>query len=187
MLLQRYILQLPKFIGLELTAQFIKYASTRDFEKAAVGQKGIINEKIRKVYNYPLHQTHKLLSACHWFNYFNNKITSGFNYYLDQQNLIQHSKIPGLNQLDILKYEETFHYKYHVDDGIKTPRVMSGILFLNNDYEGGDLCFKNTFDDEEISIKPTPGTLVVWPSCFLFPHTVKPITKGIRYSLVAWA
>ena len=48
MLLQRYILQLPKFIGLELTAQFIKYASTRDFEKAAVGQKGIINEKIRK-------------------------------------------------------------------------------------------------------------------------------------------
>ena len=92
-----------------------------------------------------------------------------------------------MNQLDILKYEETFHYKYHVDDGIKTPRVMSGILFLNNDYEGGDLCFKNTFDDEEISIKPTPGTLVVWPSCFLFPHTVKPITKGIRYSLVAWA
>ena len=64
---------------------------------------------------------------------------------------------------------------------------MSSILFLNNDYEGGELSFKNTFNDDEISIKPTPGTLLVWPSNILFPHAVKPVKKGIRYTIVAWA
>jgi predicted 2-oxoglutarate/Fe(II)-dependent dioxygenase YbiX len=61
------------------------------------------------------------------------------------------------------------------------------VLFLNNDYKGGELCFKNTFDNEEFCIKPTPGMLVVWPSNLLFPHAVKPITEGTRYTIVSWA
>ena len=29
--------------------------------------------------------------------------------------------------------------------------------------------------------------MIIWPSTFLYPHTVKPVTKGTRYSVVAWA
>ena len=66
-------------------------------------------------------------------------------------------------------------------------RTLSSILFLNNDYEGGELTFKNTFNEEELTIKPFPGKLVVWPSNMMFPHTVKPVKKGTRYTIVAWA
>jgi predicted 2-oxoglutarate/Fe(II)-dependent dioxygenase YbiX len=65
--------------------------------------------------------------------------------------------------------------------------IFSCILFLNNDYEGGELCFKNTFDDEEVAVKPLPGKLIIWPSNIMFPHTVKPVKKGIRYTVVGWA
>ena len=59
---------------------------------------------------------------------------------------------------------------------------------LNNDYEGGVL----EFSDPELkniymSVKPEVGKLIIWPSNFMYPHRVTPITKGIRFSIVAWA
>jgi predicted 2-oxoglutarate/Fe(II)-dependent dioxygenase YbiX len=55
---------------------------------------------------------------------------------------------------------------------------------LNNDYEGGELCFK--LEDKELKITNKPGHLIVWPSSFMFPHKVQPIKKGVRYSIVSW-
>ena len=40
---------------------------------------------------------------------------------------------------------------------------------------------------KDIIIKGSPGDLVIWPSNFLFPHGVKPVKKGKRYTVVAWA
>ena len=63
-------------------------------------------------------------------------------------------------------------------------RKYSSILMLNNDYEGGTLCFN--VDDEIVEMETKPGNLVIWPSNFMFPHSVKPLTKGVRYSVVSW-
>ena len=30
------------------------------------------------------------------------------------------------------------------------------------------------------------GDILIFPSVFLFPHEVKPITSGTRYSFVTW-
>lgn len=76
-------------------------------------------------------------------------------------------------------------YGRHVDCGIGTPvRKLSFTLQLSDpdDYEGGDLCLY-------LSEKATPmqrkrGYVAVFPSWTL--HEVKPVTKGTRYSLVAW-
>ena len=56
---------------------------------------------------------------------------------------------------------------------------MTGIVFLNNDYEGGE--FK-LFDDT--IIEPEIGRLVIFPS--FAGHEVKPVTKGVRYTSVCW-
>jgi predicted 2-oxoglutarate/Fe(II)-dependent dioxygenase YbiX len=64
---------------------------------------------------------------------------------------------------------------------------MSCILLLNNDYEGGNLCFRNPDKSGEWEVEVKPNRMIIWPSCFMFPHTVKPVTKGTRYSVVAWA
>jgi predicted 2-oxoglutarate/Fe(II)-dependent dioxygenase YbiX len=53
--------------------------------------------------------------------------------------------------------------------------------------KGGELSFKTLADDKETIFKPIPGSLIIWPSNFLYPHCVKPVTKGTRYSIVAWA
>jgi hypothetical protein len=45
--------------------------------------------------------------------------------------------IRSLNQLDLLKYEVTNHYDFHVDAGTQFHRTLSAVLFLNNDYKGG--------------------------------------------------
>jgi predicted 2-oxoglutarate/Fe(II)-dependent dioxygenase YbiX len=89
--------------------------------------------------------------------------------------------------IEILKYENTGFYTWHVDHFATIPRTMSCILLLNNDYEGGNLCFRNPDGSGEWEVEVKPNRMIIWPSNFLYPHTVKSVTKGKRYSVVAWA
>ena len=66
------------------------------------------------------------------------------------------------------------------DGEIKGVPVLSIIGVLNDDYEGGELMFHG----EEYKTKT--GDVVMFPSNFLYPHMVKPVTKGTRYSFVSW-
>jgi predicted 2-oxoglutarate/Fe(II)-dependent dioxygenase YbiX len=52
---------------------------------------------------------------------------------------------------------------------------------LNEDYEGGEFIM---WEDKEIKLKT--GDLMIFPSTFLYPHKVNPVTKGTRYSCVSW-
>ena len=56
------------------------------------------------------------------------------------------------------------------------------VLYLNDDYSGGEFLM---FDNEE-EIKLKKGEIIVFPSIFLYPHRVAPVTKGIRDSFVSW-
>jgi predicted 2-oxoglutarate/Fe(II)-dependent dioxygenase YbiX len=40
------------------------------------------------------------------------------------------------------------------------------------------------FDNTEIKFKQ--GDLIIFPSIFLYPHRVEPVTKGVRYSFISW-
>ena len=60
--------------------------------------------------------------------------------------------------------------------------ILSIVAVLNDDYEGGEFIM---FDDYEIKFKA--GDLIIFPSVFLYPHLVKPVKKGTRYSFVSWA
>ena len=59
--------------------------------------------------------------------------------------------------------------------------ILSLVGCLNDDYEGGvfHLC------EEPIDIKA--GEFIIFPSLFIYPHYVTPVTKGHRYSWVSWA
>ena len=59
--------------------------------------------------------------------------------------------------------------------------TLSIIGILNDDYEGGELIM---FEDKKIDTKK--GDLLIFPSTFLYPHEITPVTKGIRYSYVSW-
>ena len=81
------------------------------------------------------------------------------------------------------------HYDFHQDgNGYTTKnnltRKLSFSCLLNNseDFEGGELEFFTSTTPH--SVKLNKGDIVVFPSYQL--HRVKPVTKGKRYSLVAW-
>ena len=83
--------------------------------------------------------------------------------------------------MHLLKYENDGYLPAHQDQGVST-RVLSVLLYLNNDYEGGEITFQNS----NITIKPEPGSILFFPSNFLYVHEVAPITKGPRYALPNW-
>ena len=95
----------------------------------------------------------------------------------------------------LLCYEPGGHYKPHNDaeglwtnpDGTKVwkktiDRDLSTVLFLNDDFEGGEFLMFN----EEKEIKFKAGDIMIFPSVFLYPHRVAPVTKGIRDAFVSW-
>jgi len=102
------------------------------------------------------------------------------------------------------KYKLNQHYDWHCDsweapyankdnpDTFGKIRKLSVTCSLSapEDYEGGELefDFRNMDPDKQsvrkcAEIKPR-GSIVVFPSHVW--HRVKPVTKGVRYSLVIW-
>jgi len=67
------------------------------------------------------------------------------------------------------------------DGKLKGVPIISIVGLLNDNYEGG------AFMCREKEIKLIPGDILLFPSNFMYPHEVKEITKGIRYSFVSWA
>ena len=59
--------------------------------------------------------------------------------------------------------------------------MISIIGFMNDDYEGGNMFLS---EDKKIDVKK--GSLLVFPSSFMYPHQITPITKGVRHSYVSW-
>ena len=59
--------------------------------------------------------------------------------------------------------------------------TISTILNFNNEYEGGQLYFWENYE-----IEMGKGDIVMFPSLFMYPHGVKEVVKGKRYSGVAW-
>ena len=65
-------------------------------------------------------------------------------------------------------------------------RYIQIIINLNDDYEGGDLIFTDQSEKENKRLKLGKGSVVFFPSNFMYPHGIQPITKGTRYSIVSW-
>jgi hypothetical protein len=73
------------------------------------------------------------------------------------------------------------------DEQLKTFKNMwSGhmamLIYLNDDYENGDLYFTN----QDYHFKPKRGTLVTFPGSLHYVHGVTPITEGMRYTVSGW-
>ena len=83
---------------------------------------------------------------------------------------------------NMLKYSGGQHYKAHSDGTTATGRAISAIVYLNDDYEGGEVEFTNF----GIKIKPEPGMLLLFPSTYPYTHIAHPVTSGTKYALVTW-
>ena len=136
-------------------------------------------------------RTNKLLSISHSAFVYNNQILQNIHnqFYL----ALLAASIPYSARYNIgeelwhedyslLKYSLTQEYKPHYDSTSKLGRIISALLYLNDDYEGGELEFVNF----NVKIKPEPGMLVLFPSNYAYAHRALPISNGTKYALVTW-
>jgi len=168
-------------------SNLIRFANVSNFEKAQIGgDENKTDFNVRRTYTLPLSNLNNSMSNVHWFSLLHNYFKQKLNQYKFDTNILDY-EYRTIFDIEILKYENTGFYTWHVDHFATIPRTMSCILLLNNDYEGGNLCFRNPDGSEEWEVEVKPNRMILWPSNFLYPHTVKPVTKGTRYSVVAWA
>jgi predicted 2-oxoglutarate/Fe(II)-dependent dioxygenase YbiX len=83
---------------------------------------------------------------------------------------------------ELLRYKEGQFYTQHTDSFKQRPRAVSCSFILNDDYEGGEFAFF----DRKLTYKPKKGSCIMFPSNFMYPHEIMPVTKGTRYSIITW-
>ena len=86
-----------------------------------------------------------------------------------------------LNRYSVGGFMKTHVDSIHHSHGQKQgyPHLTS-LIFLNDNYDGGEFVLCNE------PLKKEQGSAVVFPSNFMFPHQVKEVTKGKRYSVMVW-
>jgi predicted 2-oxoglutarate/Fe(II)-dependent dioxygenase YbiX len=82
----------------------------------------------------------------------------------------------------LLRYREGEFYIQHTDSFKEQQRSLSCSIQLNEDYEGGEFALF----DREMMIRTSPGSAIVFPSNFMYPHEIMPVIKGTRYSIITW-
>jgi len=113
-------------------------------------------------------------------NKFYEKMVAGVSSYSNIFAIEQ--KLNDIEEYQLLKYSGGQHYGAHYDGGTDSHRAVSPILYLNDDYEGGEIEFVNF----GLKIKPKAGSLLIFPSNYAYQHIAHPVTNGTKYAIVTW-
>lgn len=82
----------------------------------------------------------------------------------------------------ILKYGEGQKFVNHIDDSPNATRRVSTVYYLNDNYTGGEINFPRF----GVTLKPKANQMVIFPSSFVYNHSVDPVVEGKRYAVVSW-
>ena len=89
------------------------------------------------------------------------------------------------DEITIRKYHVGGKMGPHIDceeDDDEARLTASLVLYLNDDFEGGDVIFR----EQGINIRPEPGSLLIFPSVKPYYHESTEITSGYKYMCPAF-
>jgi Rps23 Pro-64 3,4-dihydroxylase Tpa1-like proline 4-hydroxylase len=89
-------------------------------------------------------------------------------------------KMEYMEAINFVKYGVGQHFQVHADHGFSYICTVSSVMYLNDEYKGGELWFPN-FD---LKIKPDYGDIIIFPSTYIYAHASLPVTEGTKYSAV---
>lgn len=82
----------------------------------------------------------------------------------------------------ILKYGIGQKFTNHIDDHTDYHRRVSTVYYLNEDYLGGEINFPRF----GVTFKPKANQMIIFPSTYVYNHSVNEVTSGTRYAVVSW-
>jgi predicted 2-oxoglutarate/Fe(II)-dependent dioxygenase YbiX len=181
--LKDYILVLENIIPHDLCDEILKeYSKTNEWENSLINE-GVVNKKIRNCLALPISSEEIINKNKNIRKKIDNDIfecvSNSIKIYNKKFKYAYISKDSGY---DLLKYSKGDFYIEHIDSYLENPRTISCSLILNNDFKGGEFSFFNN----GITYSLKKGSAILFPSNFMFPHSVLPVTQGVRYSIVTW-
>ena len=173
------IVEIKNVVSTEFIDKIIPLINKKSKKNLAV--RPGVDTSVRNVKGY--HLNFKTPTNLFYWNFIKKEIERLYGFYKAKFPKMNSNKI---NQIDLLKYTPGGKYKAHTDHFSDSPRHLSIIMNLNDRYEGGDLIFTDQKEKEIKRIKLCKGSIVFFPSNFMYPHSIQPIKKGTRYSIVSW-
>ena len=82
----------------------------------------------------------------------------------------------------LLRYKTGDYIGQHIDASGRSPRELSCSISLNDEYEGGGF----SFFDKKLKLDLGKGDVIMFPSNFMYPHEILPVTSGTRYAIITW-
>lgn len=167
---------LDKWIAEHFTEDKMKKATINtDSEKGEYG----LDEKIRKTEIVWIEPGTEIFDTI--YNYIvSANANAGWNF-----------EITGMENVQLGRYTDGGFYDWHMDtfapDEGNYQRKLSCVVQMTDpdEYEGGDLILKTGKNDTDVhTFTRKRGSVIVFPS--MVYHKVTPVTKGTRFSAVAW-
>jgi predicted 2-oxoglutarate/Fe(II)-dependent dioxygenase YbiX len=169
------ILQYENFLTQEdylVLRNFIENSNDWQKQKSPLWDRRIVN-----IFNIDIQRTEvfNVISKLHDMT--KNEINNHFN-------------VEGELHSDQIQFQRTFpqpdappHSDSTDNDGNyngTSHRKFSSLLYLNDQFTGGNLWFPN----QNVEVEPKPNKLILFPSTFEYMHGVKAVTSGVRYSIL---
>jgi hypothetical protein len=83
---------------------------------------------------------------------------------------------------NFVKYEgKGQEFKIHADHGPHYNTTVSIVVYLNDNYEGGELFFPRL---DELTYSPKAGDIAIFPSNYIYEHASLPMKDGTKYCIV---
>ena len=114
----------------------------------------------------------------------NQYLQSAVNDYCSQYNTLNTTPLTSWS----VKFQETpeggGYHVYHYERGSwsETARELVWMIYLNDDFEGGE----TEFLYQKRRIEPTQGTVVLWPAGFTHTHKGNLVLSGTKYVVTGW-
>jgi prolyl 4-hydroxylase len=85
-----------------------------------------------------------------------------------------------MEAINYVRYGTGQHFGVHTDHGFSYNCTVSSVMYLNDDYGGGELWFPFL----NCTYTPSHGDIVFFPSTYIYAHASKPVTSGVKYAAV---
>jgi len=162
----------------------LEYSNQDEWKDSLVGDEGVIRKEVRDVKEIFLSNT----EFSEHRKEIDHKLFECFSFLIEKYSRVPlFAKSYSLRDCGytLLRYEDNGKYTKHTDYrgySVMNNREISCSIILNDGFTGGEFAFW----DKDAIYRVKKGSAIMFPSSFMFPHEVLPVTSGTRYSVLTW-
>jgi len=120
-----------------------------------------------------------------WLDTFLERFWDQYGVYLDHYDTLRDTAQQWIRGMRIQKTEpgEGYHAWHYESDGHeRANRVTAWMIYLNDNYTGGE----TEFLYQHKRVEPEQGKLLIWPAAYTHVHRGNPPLEGTKYILTGW-